>query len=342
MSPATLPVLDLRAFDAGLEARRRFVDALGAAARDAGFFYLVGHGIADDLGRTAFALSRRFFALPEAEKRAIEMVHSPHFRGYTRVGRERTRGQPDQREQLDVGLEATALAHVPADRPWLRLQGPNQWPASLPELRPVLLQLQEALTRVLLRLLDGFALALDQPEDAFDGLVGSTATRLLKLIRYPGRLPGGADQGVGTHKDSGILTAVWQDEVGGLEVETDAGWIAAAPVPGALVINIGELLELATDGYLKATVHRVVSPPEGVERLSLAYFLGARLDAEVKVISLPARLRPLVRGVTADPQNPLFQHVGRNYLKGRLRSHVDVARRHYPELQVDAAGDYSA
>jgi isopenicillin N synthase-like dioxygenase len=84
----------------------------------------------------------------------------------------------------------------------------------------------------------------------------------------------------------------------------------------------------------------VVSPSEATDRLSVAFFLGARLDAQVKVLPLPERLRTLVRGLSADPLNPLFQHVGRNYLKGRLRSHVDVARRHYPELDVDAAGNY--
>jgi isopenicillin N synthase-like dioxygenase len=342
VSTHPIPVLDLALFDAGPEARRRFLHDLGAAARDVGFLYLVGHGISEALSRTVFDLSRRFFALPEEEKLAIEMVHSPHFRGYTRVGRELTRGRPDLREQLDVGLEAEALAEVPADEPWLRLQGPNQWPASLPELRPALLRWQGELTRVLLTLLDAFALALEQPEDAFDDLVGPTASRLVKIIRYPGVPAGTSDQGVGAHKDSGILTAVWQDRKGGLEVETEFGWVPARPIPGALVINIGELLELATDGYLRATVHRVVSPAEGSERLSIAYFLGARLDAEVKVLPLPARLKRLVRGVSADPQNPLFQHVGRNYLKGRLRSHVDVARRHYPDLAVDATENYFA
>jgi isopenicillin N synthase-like dioxygenase len=342
MPDPSFPILDLGQFDAGPQARRRFVEALGAAARDIGFLYLIGHGIPEALGRSVFALSRKFFALPEEEKLAIEMVNSSHFRGYTRVGRELTRGQPDRREQLDVGLEAPALTRVPADQPWLRLQGPNQWPSSLPELRPVLLEWQEVLTRVLLKLLGAFALALEQPEGAFDDLVGSTANRLLKIIRYPGSRAGAADQGVGAHKDSGILTAVWQDETGGLEVEVEAeaGFIPARPVPGALVINIGELLELATGGYLKATVHRVVSPSEATDRLSVAFFLGARLDAQVKVLPLPERLRTLVRGLSADPLNPLFQHVGRNYLKGRLRSHVDVARRHYPELDVDAAGNY--
>ncbi len=332
MPQSALPILDLSQFDAGPDARRHFLDDLGTAARDVGFFYLKGHGISQDLGQSVFKLSRSFFDLPEAEKLKIEMVHSPHFRGYTRVGKELTRGKPDRREELDIGRELPVVSPVPPEQPWLSLQGPNQWPQALPELKPALLEWQDLLTEILLKLLKAFALILEQPEGAFDGLVGQTATRGLKIIRYPGVEVVGDDQGVGSHKDSGILTAVYQDGVAGLQVGTDTGWVTAEPIPGTFVINIGELLELATDGYLRATVHRVVSPPAGKERLSVAYFLGARLDAKVEVLPLPARLKALARGVAADPLNPLFHDVGPNYLKSRLRSHVDVAQRHYADL----------
>ena len=83
------------------------------ATRDAGFFYLVGHGIEDGLIQDVLKVSRRFFALPEKDKLAIEMVNSPHFRGYNRAGYEHTRGKPDWREQVDIGPERPAL---PFDR----------------------------------------------------------------------------------------------------------------------------------------------------------------------------------------------------------------------------------
>jgi isopenicillin N synthase-like dioxygenase len=76
----------------------------------------------------------------------------------------------------------------------------------------------------------------------------------------------------------------------------------------------------------------VVSPPQGSDRLSVALFLGARHDATVPLLSLPPHLSAQARGVTQDPDNPLFREVGRNYLKSRLRSHPDVARRHYADL----------
>ena len=112
----------------------------------------------------------------------------------------------------------------------------------------------------------------------------------------------------------------------------NGGWIDAPPIEGTFVINIGEILELASNGYLKATPHRVVSPAENVERLSIAFFLGARLDATVPVLDLAPDLAAQAGGLTQDPLNPLFHEVGRNYLKGRLRSHPDVAQRHHADL----------
>lgn len=327
-----LPTLDLRLFKAGAAERARFLDAVRSAANTVGFFYIVGHGIDDALVQSVLGLARRFFALPEKDKLAIEMVNSPHFRGYNRAGFEHTRGKPDWREQLDVGAERTALALDRSAPPWLRLQGPNQWPAALPELKPTLLAYQEQVTALAIQVLRAFAGALEQADDVFEPIYAPCPHQLLKLIRYPGRAAGESDQGVGAHKDSGFVTILLQDEQPGLQVEGAHGWIDAPPVPGTFVVNIGEILEMASNGYLRANVHRVLSPPPGVDRYSVAFFLGARLDVTVPLLELPSHLAAQARGVTRDPLNPLFREVGRNYLKGRLRSHPDVARRHHADL----------
>ena len=202
-----------------------------------------------------------------------------------------------------------------------------------------MLDWQAAATRVLTRLLRAFALSLGQSETVFDPLYADSPHLLVKLIRYPGRDRTTSDQGVGAHKDSGLLTLLLQDHQGGLQVETAQGWVDVAPRDGTLVVNIGEILELASDGYLRATLHRVIAPPAGRERLSAAFFLGARLDATVPLLSLPPELAAQACGPERDPSNPLFREVGQNYLKGRLRSHPDVARRHYADLvKRDAAG----
>ena len=135
-------------------------------------------------------------------------------------------------------------------------------------------------------------------------------------------------------RNSTYSRGLWIDHINSvftLEVETASGWISAPPLPGALVVNIGELLELASNGYLKATLHRVQSPPPGVSRLSCAFFMAARLDATVPLLTLSPELAAQAQGPESDPANPLFYQVGENVLKGRLRSHPDVAARHYAQ-----------
>ncbi|WP_146136355.1 2-oxoglutarate and iron-dependent oxygenase domain-containing protein, partial [Yersinia pseudotuberculosis] len=161
---STLPLLDLSLLSGSDTERQAFLTALRHAARDVGFFYLTGHGIDTSLLRQIQILSRQFFALSDEEKLSIAMIRSPHFRGYNRAASEFTRGQPDWREQFDIGAERTPLPQIAGAPSWTRLQGPNQWPTALPELKPVLLQWQEEMTRMSLRLLRAFALALDLDE----------------------------------------------------------------------------------------------------------------------------------------------------------------------------------
>lgn len=344
----SLPVIDLAQLDsADLAGRGAALQKLRSAARDIGFFYLQGHGVDPHLIDEVKAVSRRFFSLPDEDKHAVAMLHSPHFRGYTQTAAELTRGLPDWREQFDIGAEREIIAAREGLPAWTRLQGPNQWPAELPQLKPVLLGWQAALTGVAIRLLGGFAEALGQPVNVFEPLYQQAPNQHIKIIRYPGRDATGSDQGVGAHKDSEFLSFLLQDDVGGLQVEREDGqWIDATPLEGAFVVNIGELLELATNGFLRATIHRVVTPPAGRDRISVAFFLGARLDARVPLLALAPELVAQARGPASDPANPLFSGAGDNYLKGRLRSHPDVARRHYADVldeqRIDVGGERGA
>ncbi|AIR87528.1 isopenicillin N synthase family dioxygenase [Pantoea rwandensis] len=330
----TLPVLDLALLELPDAEQSPYLAELRTTARDVGFFYLINHGINPQLLQNVQSITQAFFALPDEEKQRVSMIHSPHFRGYNRAGVEYTREQRDQREQFDIGAERVALTLQDGDPAWKRLQGPNLWPEALPQLRPVIHAWQQAMTDVALRLLRAFAKSLSLPADAFDALYGSHPNEHVKLIRYPGQASNASQQGVGAHKDSGFLTFLLQDEQRGLQVEvTPENWVDALPKSGAFVVNIGELLEIATNGYLRATVHRVLSPPAQKERVSIAFFLGAQLDAEVPIYQLPAPLAAEARGPTSDPNNPLLREVGWNYLKGRLRSHRDVAARYYTDAQ---------
>ncbi len=334
--PSVLPEIDLAPFRAApfSPGGRELVLRLRDACHGPGFCYLVGHGVPAEHDATVMAVTRQFFALPETERRALAIANSPHFRGYTVLGGEITKGVSDWREQLDVGPEEPAAVVAPSDPPWLRLRGPNQWPARLPAMRPAVLAWMRAMDGVGLAILRALALGLGQPLEHFDDAVLPRGDPHLKIIRYPAQ-PRAADtgQGVGMHHDSGLVSFVLQDDVGGLQVESDGKLVDATPRLGTYVMNLGEMLQAATSGYLRATKHRVRSPPSGRERLSIAYFFHPRLDAVFAPTTLPPELAAAAPGgQNADPNDPIFATFGDNYLKIRLRSHRDVALAHYADL----------
>ncbi len=342
MALTSLPVLDLSRLDAAADNPESpespadphdaaaFREQLRAVTHDVGFFYLVGHGIPQPVIDRAFAEAERFFALPLADKQAVEMTHSPHFRGYTRTGGELTRGRVDWREQIDLGAEREAVAE-PGPTAYLRLEGPNLWPAAQPTLREVFLDWEARCSAVARRLLHAWARSLGSPAEVFDKAFGERPSTLIKLIRYPGRDERG--QGVGPHNDPGVLTLLMiEPGKGGLQVEHHGAWVDVPALPGAFVVNIGELLEWATDGYLRATAHRVESPPAGQTRLSIPFFYNPALTSTMPRITLPPELAAQARGVTEDPDNVISGTFGDNLLKARLRAHPDVAALHHRDL----------
>ncbi|WP_372481322.1 isopenicillin N synthase family dioxygenase [Mycolicibacterium lacusdiani] len=318
-SRQTLPVVDLGDDPSTLRARLRDV------AHEVGFFLLTGHGVPAELTERVLTEARRLFALPQAEKDAVAMVRSPHFRGYTRLGGELTGGTVDWREQIDIGPERVPLADP--SEPYLRLQGPNQWPSALPELPGVIAEWDAALADVGRTLLRDWAASLGAPEDVFDAAFAETPATLIKIVRYPAQAD--SPQGVGAHRDAGVLTLLLAEPGSrGLQVRDVSGdWIDVDPLPSAFIVNIGEMLEIASGGYLRATEHRVALSTR--ERISVPYFFNPRLDARLPVLTLPAELADRARGVTTDPSNEkIFAVYGRNAWKSRLRAHPDVAVAH--------------
>jgi isopenicillin N synthase-like dioxygenase len=337
MRAGTLPILDLQPFRAAPRSAggSHFVHSLREACHGPGFCYLVGHGVPAALDAAVLARSREFFGLPGAERRALAIANSPHFRGYTVLGNERTQGAADWREQLDIGPEEPRLEVAPGDPPWRRLRGPNQWPGALPTLKRAVLEWMRAMDGVGLAVLRALALGLGQPSEYFDHFVLPRGDPHLKIMRYPAQpARSGSDQGVGWHHDSGLVSFVLQDDVGGLQVaRDDGGVVEPAPLAGAYLMNLGEMLQIATDGYLRATPHRVKSPPPGTERISVAYFFHPRLDSVFTSIPLPPTLAREARGgQNAEADDPVLHAFGDNYLKIRLRSHRDVAAAHYADL----------
>jgi isopenicillin N synthase-like dioxygenase len=271
-----LPSIDLARLESASGASER--ERLRASAHEMGAFLIGAHGVGASMTDGVLDLSRKFFALSQAERDAIDMIGSPHFRGYSAAGTERTLGRPDLREQFDVGPEELPVAPAPGDPSYLRLHGPNLWPAALPELRSAVLAWMERVRAVSTRVMAAIAESIGLPRDTFaDGFAGNPHVRL-KIIKYPPSADANVQQGVGEHSDSGFLTLIVQDGARGLQVYDGRQFVDVVAPRGDLIVVLGRALSDATAGAVIAARHRVVSPSEGSERVSVSYFLNPRLD----------------------------------------------------------------
>jgi len=283
----SLPIIDIQPLLEGGDASAPAAQ-IRAACRAHGFFYIRGHGVDAALIAELERLSRAFFAQPEAWKLQWPMsAGGPAWRGYFKAGGELTSGLPDWKEGLYLGSElAPEHALVRAGTP---LHGPNLWP-DLPGLKEAVLAYIEAVSRAAHALLRGIALSLELPADYFDARYTADPLILFRIFNYPSRpAPSVAQWGVGEHTDYGLLTLLYQDPTGGLQVKTPAGWIEAPPVPGTLVCNIGDMLDRMTRGYYRSTPHRVRLNSSGRDRLSFPLFFDPNFAARVQPIEgIPA------------------------------------------------------
>lgn len=332
----SVPVLDLStARNSDGFFNMDFIDSLRDAAHNVGFFQIINYGAAHGQVEELLETVAGFFRLPLEQRLELDNRTSAQFRGYTRLGKEITRGRADSREQIDFGPDRKPLIDVPDDQLFLRLQGHNQWPAQYPELERTALAWTALMARIGVDLLEGISVALGLPENYLAEPFTFSPAWMGKLVHYVGgQVPEAGTQGVGAHADYGFVTLLLQDTVGGLEVQPHGQeeWIPVEPIPGALVVNLGEMLEVATNGYLMATIHRVTAPPPGVDRYSVPFFWSPRLDAVIEPVPLPPALLAEARGVSDDPDNPMLSSYGSNVLKGWVRAHPETAAIHYPEL----------
>lgn len=285
MSEKGLPVIDVAPLLSGGDASATAA-AIGGACRDLGFFYATGHAIRADTLSALDAASRAFFALPEAEKMKIAMVRGGRaWRGYFPVGGELTSGKPDKKQGLYFGEELDA--GDPRVRAGLPLHGANLFPEAVPELKTAVLRFMEEATRSAHAIMEGVALSLGLDAQYFRRTYTADPTLLFRVFEYPA----GDDEcwGVGEHTDYGLLTLLAQDEHGGLQVKTPSGWIEAPPIDGALVCNIGDMLDRLTGGLYRSTPHRVRNV-SGKSRLSFPFFFDPGWDAEI--VPLPASANP--------------------------------------------------
>jgi isopenicillin N synthase-like dioxygenase len=317
LEPGRLPVVDVSAlFGADPDAIAATAAEMGKAARGFGFLYVTGHQQPPTLFDAALAAAKRFFAQPADAKMRVYIGNSRNHRGYVPEGEEVfAGGAKDAKEAYDSSRD------LPADDPdYLAgnpLLGPNQWP-DLPGFKTAVSDYYRAtfeLGRVLLR---GFALALGEPPDLFAPFLTRPPSQL-RLIHYPYDSDAADRPGLGAHTDYEFFTML-RSTAPGLEVMNEAGvWIDAPPLPNAYAVNIGDMLELWTNGEFVATSHRVRKVRE--ERYSFPLFFA--VDYNTRIAPMPRLVRPgspirtpLVAG------EHLFAQTAQtfNYLRKRLES----------------------
>jgi isopenicillin N synthase-like dioxygenase len=273
---SALPPVSFRDFDADFAA---FSKGLGASFERFGFAVVTDHGLAEDRVAAALSAARAFFALPEAAKRRY-VAGVGGQRGYTAFGRETARDAAahDLKEFWHVGREPPPAGGLAA---------PNVWPEEIPGFRTELGWLYGALDVLGRKLLQAIAAHLGLSRGFFDDKVDH-GDSILRLLHYPPADFDGPHIRAAAHEDINVITLLLGAEEAGLELkDRDGRWLPAAPPPGALVCNIGDMLQRLTNRRLLSTPHRVVNPaPErrGVARFSTPFFLHFNPDFEIRTL----------------------------------------------------------
>ena len=305
---APIPVLSIRQLSPS-----DFAPALGRSFRDHGFAIIADHGIDRDLLTRAWDLTARFFALPDECKQRYHIEGGAGQRGYTPFGREIAKGAiaHDLKEFWHIGREAEPDGPLPSGMP------ANIWPEELPEFRSCFTRLFEEFDHLGARLLSAVATDLGLEPDWFSSPTHQ-GNSILRLLHYP---PMSCDMTAepgavraGAHEDINLITLLLGAEEAGLQLLDKAGrWVDINPPEGALVVNIGDMLQRLTNHLLPSTTHRVVNPSrerQATSRYSMPFFLHLRPDFSIDALpgcvsaDNPRRDPP----ITAD-----------DYLKQRLR-----------------------
>jgi isopenicillin N synthase-like dioxygenase len=289
---SVVPLIDIGPFEAHPERRSAIATAVEQAAVRSGFMYVIGHGVAQALLDSSFLAMRQFFALEPESKQTFAYRDIDANFGYQGVATERLNPAADA--DLKESFTMRDALRYADDR--------ARWPAG--DFRAAALALYGAALHAAYRLLAAFAMSLELPSDFF-ALRHRGENVTLRFLHYPCSLQpmSAAQLGAGAHTDYGSITLLFQDEVGGLELQdAQGGWISAPPVPRAAIVNTGDLMERWTNGRLRSTVHRV-RPMSGTrDRYSMALFVDPDSAVEVETFAscvseaVPSRYTKITAG----------------------------------------------
>ena len=322
-----IPVIDLQgALTPGGPRAAEVAAQFREAAMASGFFYAANHGVAADLVARQFDVTRRLMALPIERREALSVHHSPIMRGFEGLGAQTLDAtmKPDLKESFYCGMD------WPDDHPYVKAgyqtYGPSQWPEELPDVRPQCQAYITAMNALSLRLMQLMALSLGLPEDYFDAACKDPMVTL-RMIRYPAH-PEGADDrtfGAGAHTDWGAVTVLAQDAHGGLDVQQpDGSWVAAVPMEGTFVVNLGDMIPRWTNGLYHSNPHRVRNTQSsGASRYSIPFFYEPEFTA--RIVPVP--------GTVAEGEQPRYasctagEHLEEMYRKSYNLKELPRAKR---------------
>lgn len=287
-----IPMLDWQQFETD---REEFLAALGEAIRGPGFFLLQNHTVPPGLRAEVFQMAGVFFDLPEAEKKKLSILNTPHFRGWAAEGDEsldETSVAVDRKESFNIGFDL-----APDDPRVLRgapFRGVNVWP-DVAGFRDTMLAYYDAALELGVAIHRAFAADLGLAPDHFTASFKDPLAAL-RLLHYPAESGVAHEIGAGAHTDYGAITLLMTDGEPGLQVRPRGGdWTDVPHVDGAYVVNIGDCLMRWTNDIYASTPHRVLPPKR--QRRSVAFFVEANPDTVVA--ALPGTGTPKYQPVRA-------------------------------------------
>ncbi len=276
----SVPPLSLAAQTADPDA---FARDFGGSFERFGFAIIADHGIDPALIERAWAATKAFFAQPTDAKMPYKSSRGG-ARGYTPFGIEIAKDatENDLKEFWHVGRD------LPAGHKYSESMPPNIWPDYPPEFLPVFTELYAEFDRVGAKLLSAIARYLSLAPDWFVEPVRD-GNSVLRLLHYPPISANASGIRAGAHEDINLITLLLGAEEAGLQLlDRDGQWLAVDPPSGALVVNVGDMLQRLTNHVLPSTTHRVVNPPperRGTPRYSMPFFL--HLASDFQIATLP-------------------------------------------------------
>lgn len=276
-----IPPISLRRCD---EDFAGFSEALGASFRRWGFAVISDHGLDAGMLDTALDRTKAFFAQPDAEKRRWHVPGGAGQRGYTPFGVETAKGAThhDLKEFWHVGRD------LPPGHPYGSCMPDNLWPETPEGFSPAVRALYAAMDALGVRILRAVARSLGLAEAFFDDKV-ALGNSVLRLLHYPPVEGEGPHVRAGAHEDINVITLLLGAEEVGLEIlDRDGHWLAVNPPPGAVVVNIGDMLQRLTNHVLPSTTHRVVNPApdrRAASRYSMPFFLHFEPDYRIETLA---------------------------------------------------------